>query len=81
MMSTQAKEIKAVHIADLENLLKKYGQFRDFNSGNTKCHICSDVVSMTNVGSMKLENEKFVFTCNKTSCYDQIVKNTKYRNT
>ncbi len=74
MMSTQSKEIKAVHIADLDNLLKKYGQLQDFRSSNIKCHICSNEISPTNVGSIKLVNEKFVFACNKISCYDKIVK-------
>ncbi len=77
MMHTQSKEIKAVHIADLDNLLKKYDQIQDFRSGNIKCHVCSNEISQTNVGSMKLVSEKFVFACNKMSCYDQIVKNTR----
>ena len=75
-MSTQNKEIKAVHIADLENLLKKYGQLLDFKNGNIKCHICLNVISPSNAGSLKLVHENLVFTCNKLSCYDQIVKNT-----
>ena len=77
MMSYQTKEIKAVHVTDLWDLLKKYDQLEDFDSGNIKCHICSDEISSINVGSMKLVNERFVFACNKASCYDQIVKNAK----
>lgn len=73
-VSTQSKEIKAVHIADLDDILKKYGQLQDFHSGNMKCHVCYHEISSTNVGSMKLVNEKFVFACNKISCYDKIVK-------
>ena len=75
-MSTQSKEIKAVHIADLNNLLKKYDQLQDYSSGNMKCYVCSIGITPTNVGSMKLVNGKFVFACNQTSCYYQIVKNT-----
>ena len=76
-MSTKNKEIKAVHIADLDNLLKKYGQSQDFSSGNIKCHACSTAISPTNVGSMKLVNKKFVFACNQISCYNQIVNNVR----
>ena len=74
-MFTQSKEIKVVHIADLNNLLKKYDQLQEYSSGNMKCHICSIVITPTNAGSIKLVNGKFVFACNQISCYDQIVKN------
>ena len=76
-MSAQNKEIKAVHIADLNNLLKKYDQLQDYSSGNMKCHVCSIVISPTNVGSIKLVNGKFVFACDQMSCYNQIVKNIR----
>ena len=75
MMSVQNKEIKAVHIADLSNLLKKYGQLEDFFEGRIQCMICNDVVSPTNVGSMQLADKRLIFACNKVSCYNQIVKN------
>jgi len=77
MMPTENKEIKAVHVTDLENLLKKYEQLEDFNSGDMKCQICSDIVSSKNAGSVKLTNNRLAFTCNKVSCYNQIVKNTQ----
>ena len=77
MMSMQRKEIKAVHIADLKNLLKKYGQLEDFSGGHILCTVCNDSVSPTNVGSMQLADARLVFTCNKISCYNQIVKNVQ----
>lgn len=73
-MTTEDKEIKAVHITDLEKLLLKYEQLDDFNKGQIKCQVCSDIVSMNNVGSIQLLNNKLRFTCNKISCYNQIVK-------
>ena len=75
MMSTQSKEIKAVHVADLEDLLRKYGQLQDFNDGKMMCYTCNDKISVENAGSIKRANGKFLFTCNKISCYNQIVKN------
>ncbi|TAK18499.1 MAG: hypothetical protein EPO37_05460 [Nitrosarchaeum sp.] len=74
MMSVEDKEIKAVHITDLEKLLQKYEQSDDFNNGQIKCHICSDTVSMNNVGSIQLLDNRLRLTCNKIACYDQIVK-------
>ena len=76
-MSIQSKEIKAVHVADLTNLLQKYEQLENFKNGDIKCYICSGGISLTNVGSMKLVSNKFVFTCNKIHCYDQIVRDTR----
>lgn len=75
MMSTQTREVKAVHVADLDNLLKTYGQLQDFVDGNLKCQICSDVVTLANVGSIKRADNKLALICNKTSCYSKIIKN------
>ncbi len=76
MMSNESKEVKAVHIADLENLLKRYGQLDDFKNNAIKCQICQEIVSTDNVGSVKLKDNKLQFTCNKRSCYNEIIKNT-----
>jgi len=77
MMSTPSKEIKAVHIADLDDLLKKYDQLQDFASGNMRCQVCSKEISSVNVGSMKRVGEKLVFTCNNVSCYSHMVTNAR----
>lgn len=74
-MSIRYKEIKAVHIADLSNLLKKYNQLQDFDSGNVKCYVCSDVITLENAGSVKHKGGRLYLTCNKTSCYGKVVKN------
>jgi len=76
-MSTENKEIKAVHVADLEELLKKYDQLDEFNQGEIKCQICSDIVTSKNVGSVQLKNNKLTFTCSKIYCYNQIIKKAK----
>ena len=77
MISIQNKEIKAIHIADLTDLLKKYDQLENFNNGNVRCQICSDAISSMNIGSIKLVNKKFAFICSKTYCYNQIFKITQ----
>lgn len=73
MMSAQRGEIKAIHIADLENLLKNYGQLDDFVNGQMKCPICSDKISLDNAGSAKKVNGQLVLACNKVLCYEQII--------
>lgn len=77
MMSMQSKEIKAIHMADLDNLLKKYDQLEDFTGGNVRCQVCNDLISRMNVGSIRFTGGKLAFACSKTSCYGQIVKNTQ----
>ena len=73
MISAQNGEIKAIHITDLENFLRTYGQLEDFVSGQMKCLICSDQISLDNAGSAKKVNGKIVLACNKMRCYDQII--------
>lgn len=74
MMMTEKKEIKAVHMADLSGLLEKYNQLDDFNNNNLKCGICSDTLATENIGSLKLKESSLIFSCNKPSCYSQMVK-------
>lgn len=81
MMSTQSKEIKAVHVADLDNILKRYGQLEDFAGGNIRCQTCSDKISDTNAGSMRRVGKKLVFACNKMPCYEQMIRDTQRRQT
>ena len=74
IMSALDKEIKAVHVADLGQILDKYGQREDFEEGRMKCLVCSHTVSMDNVGSLRFVDGKIVLTCNTTSCYTEVVK-------
>ena len=65
-MSVLDKEIKAVHVADLGKMLDRYGQREDFEGGKTRCLVCSEVASMSNVGSLRLVGGRLAFTCNAT---------------
>lgn len=68
------KEIKAVHVADLASMLGRHGQLEDFEGGHIACAVCSDTITMDNVGSLRLVDGKLVFACHKISCYDEIVR-------
>lgn len=68
------KTVKAVHIADLEPILEKYGKGDAFRSGSMKCAVCSDAVTPDNVGSIKFSYGCPSLVCSKLSCYDEIVK-------
>lgn len=73
-MSVLDKEIKAVHVADLDKILERCGQREDFEEGRMKCIVCSGTVSKGNVGSLRFVDGKLAFTCNTTPCYTEVVK-------
>lgn len=68
------KEIKAVHIADLESVLARYGQDVAFKSGAMNCIVCGDTITPENAGSIKFTKGKPSLACSKLSCYHEIVK-------
>ncbi len=80
MMQTKGQnlgEIKAVHVADLEDLLERYDQLQDFRGGGAiKCMVCSDGITTDNIGSLKMIQKKFRFACDKPSCHAQLIKET-----
>ena len=73
-MATVVKEIKVVHVADLDSLLEAHNQLQDFVNGNIKCQICSNKITRKNAGGVKRVNGKLSFVCNTTSCYRKILK-------
>ena len=73
MPALKKMTIKAVHIADLEPILKKYGRDDAFRSGSMKCAVCSGAVTPDNVGSIKFAEGGPTLACNKVSCYEEIV--------
>ena len=73
-MSALKKTIDAVHIADLEAILAKYGMADAFKAGDIKCAVCTDTVMPDNAGSIKFTNGVPSLVCSKVSCYDEIVR-------
>ena len=74
MPALKKMTIKAVHIADLEPILKKYGRDGAFRSGSMKCAVCSGAVTPDNVGSIKYTEGGPTLACSKVSCYEEIVQ-------
>jgi len=71
------RELKAVHSADLINLLQKLDIHEGFMNGEFRCSICGDSINLTNVGSMKKIEGEIRFTCSKPTCYNEVVKTMK----
>ena len=69
-----AGEMKAVHIADLADMLGRHGQLEDFEDGRLVCSVCSDTITLDNAGSLRLIDGKVVLACRKFSCYDEMVR-------
>lgn len=74
MQAEEKRELKAVHTQDLSQLLQKFNQYDEFVNGQISCDICKDKISKENVGSIRLKSDKLVFTCNKSSCYNKLIK-------
>ena len=73
-MSVFKKRIKAVHIADLEAVLGKYGKADAFKSGAMKCIVCADTVTPDNAGSIKFAGGEPLLVCSKVSCYGEVIR-------
>jgi len=76
MQVPEKKELKAIHMTDLSKLLESLNLLDDFNNEEIKCSICNDVITNSNIGSVKKLEDGILFTCNKVSCYDALVKST-----
>ncbi len=74
MQVTDKRELKAIHTSDMSELLKKFSQYDDFENGRISCNICNVIISKENIGSIKLLGGKLIFTCNKSSCYNETVR-------
>jgi len=75
MQTTEKKELKAIHTVDLDDLLKKFNQYEHFVTGRLTCSICNDTLKKDRLGTLRLTNQKLVFTCNKLSCINHLTKN------
>lgn len=68
MRVEQKHVIRAVHQADVSDILEQFGQLEDLKSGTYRCTVCSSTLTLTNLGSMKRVSDRLVFTCDKLSC-------------
>lgn len=73
-MLTLKKKINAIHIADLEGILGKYGRAADFRAGAMKCVVCGDTITAENAGSVKFTNGTPSLVCSKVSCYSEVMR-------
>lgn len=74
MQVAKKRELKAILNSDLSELLNKFSQWDNFVNEQIMCSVCNTVITQENIGSIKLSDGKLIFTCNKSSCYNQLVK-------
>ena len=60
--------VKAVWDNDLETLLGSLGILPDLLAGEMKCAICSNVVTLDNLGTIFSNQGKILVTCDNTVC-------------
>jgi len=77
MQTEQKRELKAIHTSDLTDILQKLDVIMDFKNGKISCNVCGDLITFENIGSLKKIIDKVIFTCNKPSCYNEVVKTMK----
>jgi hypothetical protein len=77
MQSEQSRELKAVHTTDLSGIFEKLGLSENFNQGKIICNFCHDVITLENIGSLKKLSGEIIFTCNKSTCYNELIKTDK----
>ena len=73
-MLTLKKKINAIHIADLEGVLGKYGRAADFKAGAMKCVVCGDTVTAENAGSVKFTKGTPSLVCSSVPCYGEVMR-------
>ena len=72
-MPVPKKEIKAVHVADLEAVLGRLGKAEAFRNGEMKCAVCGDTVVLDNAGCIKFTAGVPSLVCDKVSCYTAVM--------
>jgi len=73
-MSIKKKTLDVLYQDDLEQFLIKIGLFDDFKEGNIKCYCCNETIKIDNICALMIKKNKFIFLCNKESCYENYLK-------
>jgi len=72
-MDKDKKEMKAVHLRDLSNLLTKIEKKDDFDNGKIKCKFCKNTVTKENIYSLLNESGAIHFICDKAECISEFM--------
>jgi hypothetical protein len=62
------ERILAIHEDDVKLLLTKLGIIEEVSNKQIMCPICSEVITVDNVGLIYKKNGKIVITCNTSHC-------------
>jgi len=69
-------EIKAVHMSNLEEMLKGLGMLESVNEGHINCKFCGKKITLENLGCLYPKNNEISFCCNDSRCFMQAIQDS-----
>jgi len=60
--------VTAIHVDELEGVLKKLRVYDSVASGEARCHFCGEPISLGNIGGILSVNGETILICGKPEC-------------
>ena len=60
--------VTAIHIDDLERILKRLKLYEPVINGKVKCYFCNETLTLENIGGILSVNGETVLICDKPGC-------------
>ena len=76
-MNIKKKILDVLYQDDLEEFLITIGLSNDFKEGKIKCSFCNETINYDNICALMQKIDKFIFICNRESCYENYLKLNK----
>jgi len=67
-LTNRVVEVSVISEDVLPGVLKRLGLYGHVVSGNAKCYICSEKLTLDTIGAIAMINNKPVLICSKPSC-------------
>jgi len=64
--------MRAVHSDDITSLLTSLGILDGVNSGEFKCSVCGEPVTVESISCIYPENDQVMLLCDKTNCVEEL---------
>ncbi len=66
--------VTAIHIDDLEGVLKRLRVHEEVLKGRAKCYFCGTRLSLDNIGGFLMVNGKLALVCDRPDCLAKAAK-------
>ena len=71
--SRKRQLLRAVHDADLVAFLASLGALEEMSSGNARCAVCGEPVTLENLGAVLPTGGRVGFSCESRLCLEQVL--------